>query len=83
MNSRKTLVLFVILSLVALAVVGCGGQKKAEAPKFPTKPVTIIVPFAAGGGTDAVARALAKSAEPILGQPVTVVNKVGATALPA
>lgn len=78
MNSRKFLVLFVILSLVALAVVGCGGQKKAEAPKFPTKPVTIIVPFAAGGGTDAVARALAKSAEPILGQPVTVVNKVGA-----
>ena len=78
MKSRKTLALFVILSLFTLVVAGCGGGEKKSEAKFPTKPVTIIVPFAAGGGTDAVARALAKSAEPILGQPVTVVNKVGA-----
>jgi tripartite-type tricarboxylate transporter receptor subunit TctC len=78
MKFRKMLTLFVSLSLVVLAVAGCGGQKKEEVPKFPTKPISIIVPFAAGGGTDAVARSLAKSAEPILGQPVTVVNKAGA-----
>jgi tripartite-type tricarboxylate transporter receptor subunit TctC len=77
MKFRKMLTLLVSLSLVVLAVAGCGGQKKEEA-KFPTKPISIIVPFAAGGGTDAVARSLAKSAEPILGQPVTVVNKAGA-----
>ncbi|HYF95266.1 MAG TPA: tripartite tricarboxylate transporter substrate binding protein [Symbiobacteriaceae bacterium] len=48
-------------------------------PAFPTKALTILVPHAAGGGTDAVARALAKSAEPIFSQPITVVNKAGAS----
>ncbi|MDF2500515.1 MAG: transporter substrate-binding protein [Anaerosporomusa subterranea] len=66
-----------ILALV-LSLTGCGGEKKVEAPKFPTKPISIIVPYGAGGGTDAIARAMAKSAEPIFGQPVTIINKVGA-----
>jgi tripartite-type tricarboxylate transporter receptor subunit TctC len=37
----------------------------------------MIVPFAAGGGTDLVARALASSAEKILGQPIAIINKTG------
>ena len=77
--SRKTLAILMVLAFAAVALAGCGGgEKKAEAPKFPTKAIQLIVPYAAGGGTDAVARGLAKSAEPILKQPVTVVNKVGA-----
>ena len=76
--SRKTLAILMVLVLAAAALAGCGGDKKAEEPKFPTKAVQLIVPYAAGGGTDAVARGLAKSAEPILKQPITVVNKVGA-----
>jgi tripartite-type tricarboxylate transporter receptor subunit TctC len=75
---RKGLVLVLIVSFSVFALVGCGSEKKAEAPKFPNKAISIIVPFAAGGGTDAVGRALAKSAETVFGQPVTVVNKVGA-----
>ncbi|GAB6276032.1 MAG: tripartite tricarboxylate transporter substrate binding protein [Rectinema sp.] len=45
--------------------------------KFPTKPIKIIVPWDAGGGTDAVARALARSGEKYLGVPVVVENKPG------
>nr|WP_246013418.1 tripartite tricarboxylate transporter substrate binding protein BugD [Pigmentiphaga humi] len=45
---------------------------------FPTKPVTMIVPFAAGGPTDVVARALAESMRKSLGQTVVVENVGGA-----
>lgn len=44
---------------------------------FPKKPITMIVPHAAGGGTDATARALANAAEKHLGQSIGVVNKPG------
>lgn len=44
---------------------------------FPAKPVTMICPWAAGGGTDMLARALAKSTEKYLGQPINVINTVG------
>lgn len=49
----------------------------AFAADFPAKNIRMIVPFSAGGGTDAVARALASSAEKHLGQPVVVMNKTG------
>lgn len=48
---------------------------------FPAKPITLIVPYAAGGGTDTTARALAKAAEKVLGQPVIVLNRTGGAAL--
>jgi tripartite-type tricarboxylate transporter receptor subunit TctC len=44
---------------------------------FPKKAITLIVPYAAGGGTDATARALARAAEKHLGQSVPIVNKTG------
>lgn len=45
---------------------------------YPEKPVTIIVPSNAGGGTDTMARLVAKFAEEHLGQPIIIVNKPGA-----
>jgi tripartite-type tricarboxylate transporter receptor subunit TctC len=45
--------------------------------KFPSRPIEIIVPTAAGGGTDIAFRMLAEIAEPTLGQKVVVSNKVG------
>jgi tripartite-type tricarboxylate transporter receptor subunit TctC len=48
--------------------------------KFPTKPITIIVPFSAGGGLDLVARTMEKNALKYLGQPLVVVNKPGGAA---
>ncbi len=49
--------------------------------KYPTKPITLIVPFGIGGDSDASARLWAKFAEKELGQPVHVVNKTGAGGL--
>lgn len=46
---------------------------------YPDRPVTILVGFAPGGSMDLSARALAKSAEKILGQPVVIENKPGGT----
>ncbi len=72
---RNIFFLAVVLCLMII-VTGCGSQK-AEAPKFPTKQVEIIVPAGAGGGTDMLARALANKAKDLLGVPVVIVNKPG------
>ncbi len=44
---------------------------------FPEKPITVICPWTAGGGTDVLLRALSKSAEKFLGQTITVLNQTG------
>jgi tripartite-type tricarboxylate transporter receptor subunit TctC len=48
----------------------------AQAP-WPTRPIRMIVPYAAGGGTDLLGRALAEALRPILPQPVIVENRSG------
>lgn len=50
----------------------------AQAQSFPTSPVRVVVPFAAGGGTDAVARAIAPTLSDLLGQSVVIDNRAGA-----
>ena len=60
---------------VAAALVLLAGPALAD---YPQRPVTLIVPWAAGGGTDAVGRMLAQELQGALGQPVNVVNREGA-----
>ncbi len=52
----------------------------AQAADWPTRPVTIVVPFSAGGTTDVLARTLGEQLSRSLGQPVLVENKPGAGA---
>lgn len=68
----KKFVRYVAGLLAALVAAG------ASAQAFPTKPVTIVVPFTAGGPTDLVARSLAQGMSKALGQSVIVENTVGA-----
>jgi tripartite-type tricarboxylate transporter receptor subunit TctC len=51
----------------------------AQSSNFPTRPVTLIVPFSAGGGTDVVARTIAPKLTEIWGQQVIVDNRTGAS----
>ena len=64
------------LAACALAL----GATAALAQAYPDKPITLVVPFAAGSGTDAVARAVASGLATRLKQPVIVDNKPGANA---
>jgi tripartite-type tricarboxylate transporter receptor subunit TctC len=53
----------------------------AQGEPFPTRPLTIIVPFSPGGGVDVVTRLLAEKLRVSLGQPVTVENKPGGSGM--
>jgi tripartite-type tricarboxylate transporter receptor subunit TctC len=64
----------VLAALVALAAFAGG----ARADDFPSHPVTIVVPFSAGGPSDAMTRILAERMQRTLGQPITVENVTGA-----
>ena len=64
-------------ALTALALVAVSGST-AWAQAFPSKPITLVVPTAAGGANDAMARIIAQGLSVKLGQSVIVDNKAGA-----
>lgn len=66
-----------ILAGLALGLAGTGAS--AQSSDYPNRPIELVVPYAAGGGTDVLARAFAENAKKHLGQTVTVINKPGAS----
>lgn len=64
----------------AAAAIGLllAGSTFAQAPAYPTRPIRMIVPYAAGGGLDVVARNVAQAMAELLGQTIVIENKTGA-----
>jgi tripartite-type tricarboxylate transporter receptor subunit TctC len=67
------------LSLAAGAAALPAVSRIAWAQAYPTRPITIVVPFAAGGGTDTLARIIAQRIRGSLSQPIIIENVAGAT----
>jgi tripartite-type tricarboxylate transporter receptor subunit TctC len=61
--------------IAAMLVAGLGA---AQAQDYPTRPVTIVVPFVSGGSTEIMARLIGQGLEAKLGKPVIIENKPGA-----
>jgi tripartite-type tricarboxylate transporter receptor subunit TctC len=59
-------------------LVGVGWKRACEAQDYPTRPISMIVPFPAGGATDNVARFLGEKMRVVLGQPIVIENVGGA-----
>jgi len=78
MTGRVEGKILVSASLVLAVMLGLVFDSPASAQSYPTKPVTVIVSWSAGGGTDTQARLVNQYAEKYLKQPLVVVNRVGA-----
>src|SRR5471030_1885368 len=65
-----------IKAVIAFALWPCAAF--AQTTDYPTRPITLIVPYAAGGGNDAMARGIAVQMSKILGQQIVVENRGGA-----
>ena len=69
----------ILIAAFAVALSSLAVSSGALAQDFPTRPITLIVPWPAGGPTDIALRALADSASKQPGQPIRVENKAGGT----
>lgn len=73
---EKMLLLPIRWTTAAMLVLATAGGAYAQA--YPNRPIRIVVPFAAGGTTDQMARIVQQQMQEILGQPVIIDNKAGA-----
>jgi tripartite-type tricarboxylate transporter receptor subunit TctC len=68
-------------TLAAIAAACCASSALAQPADYPARTIRIVVPLAAGGNVDIVARALAEPVSKLLGQPVVIENRPGASSL--
>src|SRR5262245_10472674 len=69
--ARHTVSLITLFAVMVLCAA-------AHAQTYPAKPITVIIPFGAGGGTDVIARTLQDDIRQELGQPIIIDNRPGA-----
>src|SRR5262249_60341185 len=74
-QARRPMKTIAIAATIVVAVAGIGG---AQAQPYPSHPITIIVPFPAGGPTDTLARILSDRMRVSLGQPLIIATDTGA-----
>ncbi|MDB5779516.1 MAG: hypothetical protein JWP93_1881, partial [Polaromonas sp.] len=67
-----------LVAFAGLVAASSAPYAQTAADNWPTKPVTIVVPYSAGGGTDIVARVVAQRLSELWGKPVVVDNRTGA-----
>lgn len=69
-----------VFSSISLGVVFLlFGYSQGQEAKYPNRPMTYIMPFPAGNSSDLAVRLISREAEKLLGQPITVVNRPGAS----
>lgn len=84
MQKKSLILLLACLLVISIAFGGCTSMQSKSvivSEKYPTKPITFIVPFGAGGAMDLVARLLEKSSVKHLGQPMVIINKPGSAGI--
>lgn len=70
-----------LLTAAAVALAALVGTAAHAQGSYPSKPITVIAPYSAGGDADLAARNFAAAAQRVLGQPVVVVNRTGASGI--
>ena len=75
-RKRTLLALLASATFIAVAPLQAFGQSASD---YPNKPIELVVPFGAGGGTDVLARVTAEAAKKHSSQPITVINRPGAS----
>jgi tripartite-type tricarboxylate transporter receptor subunit TctC len=73
-----------LLAAIAAAALSCAAasspsEAQGQTQPYPTKPIRLVLPYPAGGGTDVLARLVAQNLSDRLGQPIVVENRTGAS----
>jgi tripartite-type tricarboxylate transporter receptor subunit TctC len=75
--AKSKVILSVCALLIFILLLAGPGQAQEDVAKFPSRPITFIIPIPPGGSSDAACRLISKEAEKFLGQPIVSVNKPG------
>ena len=76
---KKRLILSIVMAVLSAMVLSAAGKKEAKDElKFPTKPLKVLLPWAAGGSSDVMLRAMSELSPKYFGQPMVIINRDGA-----